>query len=79
MGRITMPRATLKSYDDQIKEIDNKIVQLQERINQLNNRKKALLASKEKEEMEALYQFVKASGKTPAELLAALTASTSSA
>lgn len=68
-----MPRASFKSYDEQIKEIDNKIAQLQDRISQLNNRKKALLASKEKEEMEALYQLVKASGKTPAELLAALT------
>lgn len=67
-----MPRGSVKPLDEQLGDIDMKIQHYQNKINDLNNRKKTILASKEKEEMDALYQLVKASGKSPAELLTSL-------
>ena len=70
-----MPRGVKKSpisIDEQIAEVQTKIDSYQSKISNLNAKKKMLLASKEKAEVDALYQFVKQSGKTPAELLAEL-------
>jgi len=67
-----MPRGVrnpIKTINDQIAEIEEKIVYYQKRINNLSAKKKELLASREKAEMDALYKAVKQSGKTPSELL----------
>lgn len=66
-------RRTAKSIDEQISEIQMKIQTCQSKITKLNAEQKSLLASKEKAEMDELYQFVKRSGKTPTELLSQLT------
>ncbi len=71
-----MPRGikrTPKSIDDQIAEIQQKIQNYQTKITELNAQQKSLLASKEKAEMDELYQFVKKTGKTPSELLSIFT------
>ena len=67
-----MARGAIKSIDDQMKELDMKIVSYQSKIAALNSKKKALLSSKEKAEMDALYQAVKDSGKSPSELISQL-------
>ncbi len=67
-----MPRGVrnpIKTINDQIAEIEEKIVYYQKRISNLSAKKKELLASREKAEMDALYKAVKQSGKTPSELL----------
>jgi septal ring factor EnvC (AmiA/AmiB activator) len=67
-----MPRGVrnpVKTINDQIAEIEEKIVSHQAKISDLSAKKKALLASKEKAEMDALYKMVKQSGKTPSELI----------
>lgn len=66
-------RRTAKSIDEQIAEIQMKIQTYQAKIAKLNAEQKSLTASKEKAEMDELYQFVKKSGKTPTELLSQLT------
>lgn len=71
-----MPRGikrTPKSINDQIDEIQQKIQNYESKIMVLNKQKKTLLASKEKAEIDELYQFIKKSGKTPSELLSVLT------
>lgn len=70
-----MPRGVRKSPQsiaDQVSEIDVKIKSHQSKIKNLSEKKKSLLSSKEKVEMDTLYQYVKESGKTPAELIAQL-------
>lgn len=67
-----MPRGVKKtpqSIDVQLEEIRTKIEAYQSKINSLNAKRKALLESKEKAEMDALYRLVKESGKTPEQLI----------
>lgn len=71
-----MPRGikrTPQSINDQIDEIQQKIVTYESKIMTLNKQKKTLLASKEKNEIDELYQFIKKTGKTPSEILSELT------
>lgn len=68
-----MPRGVRKPqkpFEDQIAEIDLKISTHQTKISELTAKKKAVISQKEKSELDALYQYVKDSGKTPAELIA---------
>lgn len=70
-----MPRGVRKtpsSIDEQVAELQVKIQHHQSKIADLTAKKKALLASKEKVEMDALYQLVKTSGKSPSELITEL-------
>ncbi len=67
-----MPRGvkrTPESIEKQIEEIKTKIKTNQARIAKLNAKKKALIASKEKAEKDALYQLVKDSGKSASEII----------
>ena len=67
-----MPRGVKKtpqSIDAQLEEIRAKIEAYQSKINSLTAKRKALLESKEKAEMDALYRLVKESGKTPGQLI----------
>jgi chromosome segregation ATPase len=73
-----MPRGVrnpIKTINNRIAEIEEKIVNYQTKINTLNAKKKELLASLEKAELDALYKAVKQSGKTPAELLSQISES----
>lgn len=70
-----MPRGRkpqFRPYQEQLAILEEQIEMHQKAIAELKVRKKDLLAAKEKEEMTRLYQAVKASGKTPEELLEAL-------
>jgi septal ring factor EnvC (AmiA/AmiB activator) len=70
-----MPRGVRKppaAIEDQVREIQAKIQSYQAKITELNAKKKALLASKEKREMDDLYHLVKQSGKSPSELISRL-------
>jgi hypothetical protein len=74
-GVIFMPRGiknSVKPIPEQIAEIDSKIQSHQAKIAKLNAKKKKLITSKEKIEMDTLYQLVKQSGQTPAELFSKL-------
>ena len=67
-----MPRGvkrTPESIENQIDEIQTKIKLYQSRITKLNAKKKALTASKEKAEKDALYQLVKKSGQSASEFI----------
>lgn len=70
-----MPRGvkrTPSSIDEQVAEIQVKIQRYQTKIAELTTKKKALLASKEKVEMDTLYQLIKTAGKSPSELISEL-------
>ncbi len=55
----------MRTIDDQIAEIESKMQVYQAKVSKLNAKKKSLISSKEKAEMDALYQLVRESGKTP--------------
>jgi hypothetical protein len=65
-------RKTPQTISEQIDEIQLKIQTFQAKIAQLNAKKKVLLESKEKAEMDELYHAVKESGKSPTELISQL-------
>ncbi|HEX3017571.1 MAG TPA: hypothetical protein VHP31_06940 [Caproicibacter sp.] len=68
-----MPRGrkplNLKSIDVQISDIDAEIEEYKQKISQAKEKKKMLEIRREKQEMAALYEAVRASGKTPREFL----------
>lgn len=67
-----MPRGVKRSpesVEQQLEKIKEKIKTYQSRIAGLNAKKKALTVSKEKAEINSLYQFVKDSGKSPSQLI----------
>ena len=69
-----MPRgrrpSTTKTLDEQILEIDAEIEALKGKINAAKEKKKALEERKQQEDIAALLNVIKESGKTPAEFLA---------
>jgi phage shock protein A len=71
-----MPRgkkkSALQNIEEQIEKIDSDIEKCQDKIDELKSKKKELLDSKEHAELEALYEKVKASGKTIDDVLNAL-------
>lgn len=69
-----MPRGrkALKPIEEQIAEIDAKIDLYQSRLSAAKARRKSLMGIKEKADMDALYQAVKESGKSPTELIQSL-------
>ena len=64
---------TPESINMEIAEIDAKIQTYQDKVVALKAREKKLLASKDKSEMESLYELIKAFGKKPSELIEQLT------
>ena len=67
-----MPRGvrnSVKTINEQIAEVEAKIANYRKKISNLNSKKKQLLASREKAEMDALYKAVRDSGKSPSELI----------
>lgn len=67
-----MPRGvrnSVKTINEQIAEVEAKIANYRKKISHLNSKKKQLLASREKAEMDALYKAVRESGKSPSELI----------
>ena len=67
-----MPRGvrnSVKTINEQIAEVEAKIANYRQKISKLNSKKKELIASREKAEMDALYKAVRESGKTPSELI----------
>ena len=76
-----MPRGAKRSVETQIADIEAKKAQLQTRIDsykakiaELDRDIKELQDSKKKKELENLLEAIKASGKSPEEVLAALNA-----
>lgn len=71
-----MPRGrkplNVKSIDVQISDIDAEIEEYKQKIAQAKEKRKMLEARREKQEMTALYEAVRASGKSPRELLDSL-------
>lgn len=57
------------SISEQIEKIDSDIENYRQKISLARERKRSLLAKKEKEEISELYQAVKTSGKTAGEFL----------
>lgn len=68
-----------KTTEMQISEIDAEIEHYKQKIAEAKERKRVLLERKEKEDLTALYEAVKASGKTPEELLKTLQQQTAKA
>lgn len=68
-----MPRGRraikVKTVEEQIAALDAEIEDYKQKISDARERKKLLMERKEKEEMTALYEAVKSSGKTPEEFL----------
>ncbi len=68
-----MPRGrkplNVRTIEEQIAEADASIETYKQKIAEAKELKKQLQERKEKEEMTALYQAVKSSGKTAAEFL----------
>lgn len=68
-----MPRGrkplNAKTIEEQIAEVDASIETYKQKIAEAKELKKKLQDRKEKEELTALYQAVKSSGKTAAEFL----------
>ncbi len=69
-----MPRGMKKqiNYEEELQKIDMQITRWKNTILELQERKKALIQEQEAAELSALYQAVKASGKTVDELISAL-------
>ena len=69
-----MPRGMKKqiNYEEELKKIDMQITRWKNTILELQERKKVLIQEREAAELSALYQAVKASGKTVDELISAL-------
>jgi hypothetical protein len=71
-----MPRGrkavNAKTIEEQISDIDTQIENYKQKISDAKEKKKMLLDRREKNEMAALYEAVKTSGKTPDEFLNAL-------
>lgn len=61
-----------ESIELQISDIDAEIENYKQKINDAKEKKKKLVERKEKEEMAALYQAVKSSGKTAGDFLKSL-------
>ena len=71
-----MPRGVKKSADtieEQITQIEEKINAHKAKISSLSAKKKALQNSREKAEINSLYQIIKKSGKAPSEFISELT------
>ena len=68
-----MPRgrkvAQVKTVDEQIADIDTEIEEYKQKISEAKEKRKILMEHKEKEQMVALFEAVKASGKTPEDFL----------
>ena len=62
-------RAGAGSINEQIEKIDGEIEIYKQKISLAREKKRSLLARKEKEEISELYQAVKTSGKTAGEFL----------
>ncbi|QAT50490.1 hypothetical protein EQM14_12355 [Caproiciproducens sp. NJN-50] len=74
-----MPRGRRTGADsigEQIEKIDSEIETYKQKISLAREKKKSLLARKEKEEISELYQAVKTSGKTAGEFLDTLNSRT---
>lgn len=71
-----MPRGkrktALESIAEQLAAIDKQIQAEQEKIKGLESQKKQLLEQKKKQEIEALYSKIQASGKTVDEIFEAI-------
>lgn len=70
-----MPRGrkpTPKSYEDQLAAVDAQIADYKELIDELKAQRKTIISAQNNADMEDLMSAVKASGRTPAELLAEL-------
>lgn len=70
-----MPRgrkAGVQSIDEQIAAIDAEIENCKQKIVKARQKRKALVTRRDSEEMDALYQAVKNSGKTARDFLEAL-------
>lgn len=71
-----MPRGrkplNLKTIDVQISDIDAEIEEYKQKISQAKEKRKMLEDRREKQEMTALYEAVRASGKSPQEFLDSL-------
>lgn len=68
-----MPRGRkvvrVKTVDEQIVDIDTEIEDYKQKISEAKEKRKILMERKEKEQMVALFEAVKASGKTPEDFL----------
>lgn len=62
-------RAGVQSIEEQIAKIDAEVEEYKQKILEARERRKALVVRREKEEMSALYQAVKTSGKTAREFI----------
>lgn len=74
-----MPRGIknpIKTIENEIAEIDERIAAYQVKISSLAMKRNELMESKEKAELDALYQFIKQSGKTPKEFMSQLSMGT---
>ncbi|MCI1966357.1 MAG: hypothetical protein LKJ17_09565 [Oscillospiraceae bacterium] len=70
-----MPRGRkigIGSINEQIEKIDSEITNYKHKISLAREKKKELLAKKEKQEISELYNAVKTSGKTAGEFLSTL-------
>lgn len=72
MPRGRKPKVHL-TIDEQIAAVENQIAECQRDIANLKQKKKDLLASKDKVELEALYAALKEKGMTPAEAISKIT------
>lgn len=61
-----------KTFEEHIALIDSQINNHKQAIEVLKTQRKNVIAAKEKADMQALMEAVKASGKSPSELLAEL-------
>jgi hypothetical protein len=58
-----------RSIDEQISKIDGEVENYKQKIALAREKRKSLLMKKEKEDLSALYQAVKVSGKTAGDFL----------
>ena len=73
-----MPRGVKKQRDfaKEIEEIEFKISRKQEQLEALNAKKSEIEREREQAELHKVYEAMRATGKTPEEVVAMLTAST---
>lgn len=66
------PRTPNKSIETLLSEVDQKIAYHQSHLNALNAKRKSLMETREKAELDALYKALKRSGKSPSEWISEL-------